>query len=133
MGVTLTNSYNAAGLCMIVLGDGYGNFDSFVEALKIITGWDITKNELLKTGERIETMRQAFNVREGLKTPWKIPDRLMGIPPKKEGVRAGIKLNAEDHFKEFFQAMDWDPASGRPSKKKLLELGLDDVAKSLWP
>jgi aldehyde:ferredoxin oxidoreductase len=118
---------------MIVLGDGYGDFDYFVEALKIITGWDITKDELHKTGERIETMRQAFNVREGLKTPWKIPDRLMGIPPKMEGARAGITLNADDHFNDFFQTMDWDTNSGKPSKKRLLELGLDDVAKSLWP
>jgi len=29
--------------------------------------------------------------------------------------------------------MDWDLNSGKPSKKKLLELGLDDVAQELWP
>ena len=29
--------------------------------------------------------------------------------------------------------MDWDPESGKPSKRKLLELGLKDVAEALWP
>jgi len=27
--------------------------------------------------------------------------------------------------------MDWDLNSGKPSKKKLLELGMEDVAKEL--
>jgi hypothetical protein len=35
--------------------------------------------------------------------------------------------------REFVTAMDWDPVTAKPSKKKLLELGLDDVAKELWP
>jgi hypothetical protein len=30
-------------------------------------------------------------------------------------------------------ALDWDRVTTKPSKKKLLELGLDDVAKELWP
>jgi hypothetical protein len=30
-------------------------------------------------------------------------------------------------------ALDWDRISTKPSKKKLLALGLEDVAKDLWP
>jgi hypothetical protein len=30
-------------------------------------------------------------------------------------------------------ALDWDPVTNVPSRKKLLELGLDDVAGELWP
>jgi hypothetical protein len=29
--------------------------------------------------------------------------------------------------------MDWDLETAKPSKKKLLELGLTDVAQVLWP
>jgi hypothetical protein len=29
--------------------------------------------------------------------------------------------------------MDWDIHTGKPSRAKLLELGLDDVAGVLWP
>ena len=30
-------------------------------------------------------------------------------------------------------AMDWDRETTKPSQKKLLELGLDDVVEDLWP
>jgi hypothetical protein len=29
--------------------------------------------------------------------------------------------------------MDWDRLTTKPSKAKLLSLGLDDVVKDLWP
>jgi len=109
------------------------NYDAFLETLRTITGWDLTVEELLKTGERISNMRVAFNIREGLVMPFKYPDRMMGIPPKKEGPRAGITLKKEEMFNELFEAADWDIDTGKPSKKKLLELGLDDVAAVLYP
>ena len=133
IGSNFNQVMNASGCCMIVFGDGYGHADYFVEAIRVITGWDITREELLKTGERIDNMRQAFNVREGVKLPFQFPDRMMGIPPKKVGPRAGITLNKNEMFNEYLTAMDWDVNSGKPSKKKLLELGLTDVAQVLWP
>jgi aldehyde:ferredoxin oxidoreductase len=131
-GNNVSQIYNAAGVCMIVLGDAYGSGQFLFEALRVITGWDLTKEELLKTGERIENMRQAFNVREGIKTPWHYPDRLLGIPPKKEGPRAGITMTEDDLFNEYYAARGWDRKTGKPSKEKLLELGLDDVARELY-
>jgi aldehyde:ferredoxin oxidoreductase len=133
IGSCFNHVMNAAGCCMIVYGDGYGHVDDFIEAMKVITGWDLTREELLKTGERIDNVRQAFNVREGIKLPYKFPDRMMGIPPKKVGMRAGITLSEDELFNEYFEAMDWDRNSGKPSQKKLLELGLPDVAQQLWP
>jgi len=118
---------------MIVLGDGYGHFDQFIEALRVITGWDITREEMIKTGERVEHIKQAFNIREGLKTPWKFPDRMLGKPPKTVGPRKGIVMNEDELFPEYYKALDWDIKTGKPSKKRLVELGLNDVAKVLWP
>jgi len=132
-GSDFTQVYNAAGICMIVFGDGYGSGDYLIEALRVITGWDLTKEELFKTGERIDNIRQAFNIREGLAPPWKYPDRMLGVPPKTAGPRAGISMTEDDLYNEYYAARDWDRKTGKPSKKKLLELGLDDVAKELWP
>jgi aldehyde:ferredoxin oxidoreductase len=132
-GAAICQAYNAAGICMIVLGDGYGHFDQFMEALRVITGWDITRQEMIKTGERIISTRQAFNVREGIKTPWKFPDRMLGKPPKTAGPRKGITLNEDEHFNEYYTALGWDVKTGKPSKQRLQELGLNDVAKVLWP
>jgi aldehyde:ferredoxin oxidoreductase len=132
-GAAITNAYNAAGICMIVIGDAYVHINDLIEAFKIITGWDITLDELIKTGRRILAIRQAFNVREGLKTPWKHHDRMLGKPPKKVGPRAGATLDEPELAKEYYETMGWDPKTGKPSKQALLELGLNDVAKVLWP
>lgn len=133
VGACFTVAYNAAGICMIVMGDGYGHGDDFIEALQTITGWDIDRDEVLRAGERIENIRQAFNVREGLKTPWQYPDRMLGKPPKTVGPRAGITINPPDLTDEYYQAMDWDTRTGKPSKEKLIELGLNAEAKVLYP
>jgi aldehyde:ferredoxin oxidoreductase len=131
-GACICQVYNAAGICMIVLGDGYGHFDQLMEAFRVITGWDFTREEMLKTGERIDAMRQAFNAREGIKTPWEFPDRMMGIPPKEVGPRKGITLKKEDLYKDYYQDIGWDTQTGKPSQKRLQELGLADVAKVLY-
>jgi aldehyde:ferredoxin oxidoreductase len=131
-GACIKDVYNAAGLCMMVFGDGYGHVDLFVEAMRVITGWDITMDELLKTGERIYNIRLAFNAREGLKIPFDLPDRMVGIPPKKVGPRAGITYKKEEIDSEYLEAMGVDLKYGKPGKKKLEELGMADVAKALW-
>ncbi len=130
-GACMCEVYNAAGLCMLVFGDGYGHVDQFVEAMRTITGWDVTMDELLKTGERIYNIRLAFNAREGLKVPFVLPDRMMGKPPKKVGPRAGITID-KDLNDEYLEAMGVDLKSGKPGKKKLEELGMADVAKALY-
>jgi aldehyde:ferredoxin oxidoreductase len=98
------------------------------------TGWDITSEKILRIGERIANLRQAFNVREGI-TPgdFKIRGRPVGDPPFKEGPTADITIDADTLRDEYFRAMDWDPQTGKPSKSKLEELGLGDVARELWP
>jgi aldehyde:ferredoxin oxidoreductase len=133
IGSNFNQVVNASGCCLLMVGDGYGHADWLTESINVITGWDMNREEMLKTGERIDTMRQAFNVREGVKLPFEFPDRMMGIPPKKVGPRAGITLNKDEVFNEYLTAMDWSLDSGKPSKKKLLELGLKDVAEALWP
>jgi aldehyde:ferredoxin oxidoreductase len=127
-----SHATGALGLCDFVLG-GYPNVDAIIETFKAITGWDdITQEELVKTGERITNVRQAFNVREGIDMPFKFPDRMLGKPPKTKGPRAGIQMTHEEIFNEYLTEMDWDVKTGKPSKEKLLELGLDDVANVLY-
>jgi len=74
-----------------------------------------------------------LNAREGIKTPWKHHDRMLGRPPKKVGPRAGATVDPDELSKEYYEAMGWDVKTGKPSKQALLDLGLNDVAKVLWP
>jgi aldehyde:ferredoxin oxidoreductase len=121
------------GMCLFVYW-AFPNVDPIADFMKAVTGWDVTNEELLKTGERIANIRQAFNVREGLNPlKFKVSDRVLGKPPLKEGPVAGVTIDEDTMIKEYLTAMDWDLKTAKPSKKKLLELGLADVAQELWP
>jgi len=122
-----------AGMCLFVYW-ALPSIDPIAEFMSAVTGWDVTTDELLRTGERISNLRQAFNIREGLNPlQFKVPERVLGRPPQKEGPLAGITIDEDTLDREYLAAMDWDPKTAKPSKKKLLELGLEDVAKELWP
>jgi len=112
----------------------FPNIDPIAEFMRAVTGWDVTTDELLETGERISNLRQAFNIREGLNSlQFKVPDRVLGRPPHQEGPVAGVTVDEDIMIREYFTAMDWDLKTAKPSKKKLQELGLGDVARELWP
>jgi aldehyde:ferredoxin oxidoreductase len=119
-------------MCLFVF-DSLPTVQAVVEFMRAVTGWDLTFDELLETGERIANIRCAFNIREGLNSlEFKVPDRALGIPPQKEGPLAGITVDEGTMDRDYLIAMDWDLKTAKPSQQKLLELGLDDVARELW-
>jgi aldehyde:ferredoxin oxidoreductase len=125
---------SAAGLCMhgnIVTPDPKKYIAGYLRA---VTGWDRSMDELLKAGERIANIRHVFTLREG-DNPLerKVHGRIIGRPPQKEGPLAGVSSDIEAQAYWNLGALDWDMVTTKPSKKKLLELGLDDVAEELWP
>jgi aldehyde:ferredoxin oxidoreductase len=132
-GNTFGHVMGSAGMCLFIF-DSLPNVNVVVEFLRAITGWDITFDELLEAGERIANIRQAFNIREGVNAmQFKMPDRVLGRPPQKEGPLAGITIDEDTMDRDYLATMDWDPRTMMPSKKKLQQLGLVDVAKALWP
>lgn len=105
-------------------------YELFVSA---VTGWDITIQDLLECGERIACIRQAFNVREGFKpSDFRLPGRVVGNPPLSYGPLKGVMIDAEAQSRQYFKVMKWDYHSGKPDKQRLIELGLEDVAKELY-
>jgi aldehyde:ferredoxin oxidoreductase len=124
---------NSSGMCAFVYSC-VPDTGVLAEFMSAVTGWDLTVEELIKTGERIANIRQAFNVREGRNlTQFKLPGRLLGKPPLKKGPLAGVTIDEDALFKEYLAAIDWDPETAKPSRKKLQELGLKDVVQELWP
>ncbi|MDD4875534.1 MAG: aldehyde ferredoxin oxidoreductase family protein [Dehalococcoidales bacterium] len=125
---------NATGLCSF----GYFGVSDppgyIADSISAVTGWDFSKEEMLKAGERIATMRHVFNLREGI-NPIELPvhPRITGKIPYKSGPLAGVVTDIEAQNYWNLGALDWDRVTTKPSKKKLLELGLDDVANELWP
>ena len=124
---------NAAGLCLHV-NTMFNGGKYATNFLKVVTGWDRSEEEMLKCGARIGVMRHVFALREG-DNPLnrKVHGRIIGKPPQTEGPLAGVTANLEEQVSKSLEGLDWDKVTAKPSRKKLLELGLDDVAAELWP
>jgi len=102
--------------------------------MSAVTGWDRSYDELLKAGERIATMRHVFTLREGINPIERfVHNRILGRPPQKEGPLAGVSCDVEAETWWNLGALDWDRVTAKPSRKKLLELGINDVAEEFWP
>jgi aldehyde:ferredoxin oxidoreductase len=131
-----TQIVNTSGVCFFS-GLNYATSESdrlLVGFLNAVTGWDYTLDELLKTSERIVNLRHAFNLREGInELKWPVHPRIVGKPPHATGPLAGVTADIEAQVYWNLGALDWDRVTTKPSKAKLLSLGLDDVAKDLWP
>jgi aldehyde:ferredoxin oxidoreductase len=125
---------NATGWCMFSDLVGGSTLKYITAFMAAVTGWERSEEEMLKAGERIYNMRHVFNLREGINPiKHKIHGRIIGRPPQKEGPLAGSTADIEAQVYWGLGALDWSRATAKPSQKKLLELGLDDVAKELWP
>jgi len=105
--------------------------DGLVSLLAAATGWELTREDLFLAGERILNLKRALNLRWGLKPA---DERLPGLfrKPLDEGGTAGYVPDVERLLSEYYAARQWDRSTGKPSKQKLLQLGLQEVVAELY-
>ena len=60
------------------------------------------------------------------------PSLILGNPPLKKGPLEGVTIGLKSMMDEYFKEMDWNRKNGKPSKKKLKELGLEYIANDLY-
>ncbi|HLB27705.1 MAG TPA: aldehyde ferredoxin oxidoreductase family protein [Dehalococcoidales bacterium] len=128
----VTHIVNVTGVC--IAGGHRRNIERLAGWVSAVTGVECSVEELLKAGERIVNIRHAFNLREGINPlKWAVHPRMIGDPPHTQGplTRVRTDIEAQDYWN--LGQLDWDRVTTKPSKAKLLSLGLDDVAKDLWP
>lgn len=99
-----------------------------VEYMNAATGWNLSPDEYLQTGERILALRKAFNVREGITADdFKMNPRAAGSPPLDAGPLKDVTIENDRLIQGFYQSMDYDPISGGPGRQKLEALGILDL------
>ena len=49
-----------------------------------------------------------------------------------DGGSEGFVPDIEGMLTAYYQHRGWDEATGKPTREKLTELGMEDVAKDLW-
>ncbi len=97
-----------------------------------LTGWELSSQDLIKISDRAYTLKRCFNVREGVgRKDDRLPRRLM--EPLTTGPTKGQKVESLDAMlDETYEALGWDKKAGKPTRKKLRELGLEDTAEVIW-
>lgn len=119
---------DSLNVCHFVYGPGWQLYGpgQLVELVKAVTGWNITMDELMAVGERRINMMRAFNAREGIGQEEDIiPKKL--LKPLKGGPTDGVAVT-QDQFQKaretYYEMAGWDKAKGKPTRKKLKDLGL---------
>jgi aldehyde:ferredoxin oxidoreductase len=104
------------------------------------TGKDLDVKEWLLIGERIVNLERCLMVREGRRKKddtvgefhFRVPET--AVPPWEKAQPVPPVANREKFEAmrdEFYRIRGWDPDTGVPTRSKLTELGLDDVAEGL--
>lgn len=123
---------NSTGMCQFIMMAA--PTDRFPQWINAVTGWDLTGEELQRSGERIANLRMAFTVREGDNPRQRFaPPRLWGGEGtvQKTGPLADVILDIETLETDFLNASGWDADTCVPSRAKLEEIELGDVADAL--
>ena len=113
----------SAGICKFIFWQETWPLIDFINAA---TGWDMNIEEMLMTGERIQTLRQMFNIREGIEPndsflPQRVSETATVGPYKDVPVDFAILRQ------QYYKAMGWNLETGYPLESRLEELGLIEL------
>ncbi len=113
---------NGAGMCLFGLFIGAKRVPTF-EWLNAATGWQLTPEEYMTIGERIQTLKQAFNVKHGVEPRDNfISSRALGKVPQTEGANKGRFVDVEKLAPGYWDQFGWDTTTGKPKEETLRKL-----------
>jgi aldehyde:ferredoxin oxidoreductase len=118
--------YNSAIMCVFVNPTA----PVLGKLLSAATGQESDPAHWLRTGQRIFNLKRAFNNRRGVSRG---NDRLPGLllVPLDNGSE-GHTPQMDTLLREYYAVRDWDWETGKPSREKLISVGLPDIAEELW-
>jgi len=115
--VGLWQSFSSIGLCEFAL---FFQKYPLLELIKAVVGWDMNMEEFMNIGVRIQTLRQAFTLREGVDLiKNKLPERT-------------YDFDYLSDYKGYCEKIGWNPESGYPLEETLRNLNLEFVIKDLY-
>jgi len=117
-------------ICKFSRGTFYKELDDMAKLYNLVTGIDMSAEELKRSGERINTIGRLINIREGFSRkddtlPWKV----MHMPIPDEGPVKGAFVSQEELdllLDDYYESRGWN-VDGVPTVEKLKELGMDDL------
>jgi len=117
-------------VCKFSRGTYYKELPDMAKLYTLVTGYDMTPEELKKTGERINNLARLINLREGLgRKDDNLPYKVMHDPIPDEGPSKGAYVTQQELdllLDDYYESRGWTK-EGVPTEEKLKELGMDEL------
>jgi aldehyde:ferredoxin oxidoreductase len=118
-------------LCKFSRGTYYKELPDMAKLYTLVTGFEMTPEQLKQAGERIQNVARLFNIREGLgRKDDTLPYKVMHVPIPDEGPSKGAVVTQAELdllLDDYYEARGWTK-EGVPTMAKLKELGMEDLA-----
>jgi aldehyde:ferredoxin oxidoreductase len=107
-------------VCKFSRGTYYKGLEDMARLYNLVTGIDMTADELKKSGERINTIARLINIREGLSRkddtlPWKV----LNLPIPDDGPVKGARVTKKELnllLDDYYQSRGWNPTEYQQKK-----------------
>jgi aldehyde:ferredoxin oxidoreductase len=117
--------YNPLGICKFI-GKASLSPGTIAALVNAATGWDLSGEQLLLTGERLFNLKRIINNRLGVgRADDTLPRRLLELA-RPSGQAAGKLPDLPSILNEYYETRGWFP-DGRPSGERLEKLGLTEI------
>ncbi|MGO8805174.1 MAG: aldehyde ferredoxin oxidoreductase family protein [Candidatus Bathyarchaeia archaeon] len=118
-------------ICKNARGTLYKEMPDMSKLYMLVTGYEMTPQELSLAGERINNLARLINIREGFSRkddtlPWKV----MNQPILDDGPAKGAVVTQEELdllLDDYYMSRGWT-TNGVPTKDVLTKLGLEDLS-----
>jgi len=118
-------------ICKNARGTLYKELPDMSKLYTLVTGYEMTPQELSLAGERINNLARLINIREGLSRkddtlPWKV----MNQPITDDGPGKGAVVTQEELdllLDDYYLSRNWT-LEGVPTRDVLTKLGLEDLS-----
>lgn len=108
---------DGVGGCLFAMVTGINHWKLF-EWVNAATGWNKTPDEMMEIGKNIQTLRQLFNIKQGVDPmSFKMSPRMAGEPPLQEGPNKGKTVPIEEMMRLHWKAYGWDEKTGAPTRE----------------
>ena len=99
--------------------------EDWASLIQKLLGYEFTQKDFVKAGERLYNLARIYCVREGItRADDTLPPRLLE-DPLPEGPAKGAVVNLDPLLDAYYDHRGWDKTTGKPTKEKLKELGLE--------
>ncbi len=118
-------------ICKNARGTLYKEMQDMARLYTLVTGYDMTPENLAVAAERINTAARLINIREGMSRkddslPWKV----MNEPIPDDGPVKGAVVTKDELdllLDDYYQSRGWT-LEGVPTTAKLAQLGMEDLS-----